>query len=107
MCPTCRKDAPIYCKKVCRRCYQRAFQKEKRANLRSSWWKIVEFDEGEKNDIRILLLRFKYCRDSEIDNLKLVHYYFKYKHEELPDFGLFSFKKMIVKIKKELSSIFL
>jgi hypothetical protein len=105
VCPDCLKEKKIVIKGVCRNCYYRAYKKKKPPKI-TCWWKSVEIEPVDKEQIRLCLLRFKWSYETSLDVMTLMHFYLKYKSEKMPLFEPFTVEYTMNKVKKQMSKIF-
>lgn len=104
-CLDCSKKKEIYCLNLCRTCYFRRRRIKEKSG--EGWWKNIDITQDEKNDLRLVLLRFKWSCEGALDKMKIVHYYLKFKSEKMPTFDLYNSENTYEKMRQNLKQIFI
>lgn len=89
---------------LCPKCYNKNYYKIK--GKKPQWFK-QWLNNKDKETIRLILLRYKYGVETELDALLLTHFYFIYKKDEGPLFEQYNIEKFILKIRKLFKQYFI
>ena len=104
-CIDCSKKTKIHCIGLCRKCYFRRRRIKEKSG--EGWWKNIDITQAEKNDLRLVLLRFRWSCESALDIMKVVHYYLKFKSEKMPTYDLYNTEETYKKMRQHLKKIFI
>ena len=89
---------------VCKACYTKQYYLKLGI---ARWINVKSITKKDKEFIRLILLRFKWGYETDIDYFLLTHYYYLYKTPFARDYLQLNHQTFILKIRKFFSKIFI
>ena len=104
-CKSCNKrPIQIIESGICKACYTKQYYLKLGI---ARWIDVKSITKKDKESIRLILLRFKWGYETDIDSLLLTHYYYLYKTPFARDYLQLNHQTFILKIRKFFSKIFI